>query len=66
MVCSLYTPGIEYVEPDLLSGVTLETLAAAKWGAKVNVYLVSVCIIVTFPPPSLLPFSLLPTGLPVV
>ena len=35
MVCSLYTPGIEYVEPDLLGGVTLDTLPAAKWGAKV-------------------------------
>ena len=36
MVCSLYTPGIEYVEPDLLSGVTLDKVPANKWGARVS------------------------------
>jgi hypothetical protein len=34
MVCSLYTPGIEYVEPTLLSGVTLDCISAVRWGAK--------------------------------
>jgi hypothetical protein len=36
MVCSLYTPGIEYVEPALLSGVTLDCVSASRWGAKVS------------------------------
>ena len=37
MVCSLYTPGIEYVEPTLLSGVTLDCVSASRWGAKVSI-----------------------------
>ena len=36
VVCSLYTPGIEYVEPEQLSGVNLDQLAASKWGTKVS------------------------------
>lgn len=36
MVCSLYTPGIEYVEPALLSGVTLDCVSASRWGSKVS------------------------------
>ncbi len=34
VVCGLYTPGIEYAEPNLLSGVTLDRLIASRWGAK--------------------------------
>lgn len=34
MVCSLYTPGVEYVEPDILSGVSLDQVPASKWGAR--------------------------------
>lgn len=34
MVCSLYTPGIEYVEPRVLGGITLDHLPTAKWGSK--------------------------------
>ncbi len=33
-MCGLYTPGIEYVEPTLLSGVTLDRISAGRWGAK--------------------------------
>ncbi|KAL5476167.1 hypothetical protein EMCRGX_G026081 [Ephydatia muelleri] len=35
MVCCLYTPGVEYVSPTLLSGITLDRLPRSKWGAKV-------------------------------
>ena len=34
MVCSLYTPGIEYVEPSMLGGITLDHLPTTKWGSK--------------------------------
>lgn len=34
MVCMLYTPNIEYMEPTLLSGVTLDQLPASRWGSK--------------------------------
>ena len=34
MVCMLYTPNIEYMEPSLLSGVTLDQLTASRWGSK--------------------------------
>lgn len=33
-VCMLYTPNIEYMEPSLLSGVTLDQLTASRWGSK--------------------------------
>lgn len=36
MVCSLYVPGVEYVEPDILSGVSLDQVPANKWGARVS------------------------------
>ena len=36
MTCGLYTPGIEYVEPARLSGVTLDQISATRWGAKVG------------------------------
>ena len=35
MVCVLYTPSIEYVEPGQLCGVTLDQLPASRWGSKV-------------------------------
>lgn len=35
MVCCLYTPGVEYVNPTLLCGITLDRLPRSKWGAKV-------------------------------
>lgn len=35
VVCSLYTPNIEYVEPSQLSGVTLDQFPASRWGSKV-------------------------------
>ena len=34
MVCALYTPSIEYVEPQQLFGVTLDQMPAARWGNK--------------------------------
>ncbi len=30
----MYTPGIEYVEPTELSGITLDHLSAGRWGAR--------------------------------
>ena len=36
MVCSLYIPGVEYVEPEILSGVSLDQVPANKWGARVS------------------------------
>jgi hypothetical protein len=30
----LYTPNVEYMEPTLLSGVTLDQLPASRWGNK--------------------------------
>ena len=35
VVCMLYTANIEYIEPTLLSGVTLDQLPAVRWGSKV-------------------------------
>ncbi len=35
VVCILYTPNIEYVEPNRLSGVTLDQLSTSRWGNKV-------------------------------
>lgn len=34
VVCMLYTPNVEYMEPGLLSGVTLDQLPASRWGSK--------------------------------
>lgn len=34
VVCMLYTPNIEYMEPNLLSGVTLDQFPSTRWGSK--------------------------------
>ncbi len=34
VVCMLYTPNIEYMEPSLLSGVTLDQFPPTRWGSK--------------------------------
>ena len=35
MVCALYTPCIEYIQPEQLCGMTLDQLPASRWGSKV-------------------------------
>lgn len=34
VVCMLYTPNMEYMEPSLLSGVTLDQFPSSRWGSK--------------------------------
>lgn len=38
VVCCLYINEIEYIEPAILSGVTMDAIPSNKWGAKVCQY----------------------------
>lgn len=35
-ICCLYVPGVEYVEPQMLSGVNLDQIPSSRWGLKVR------------------------------
>ena len=43
LACALYTPGVAFINPDKLEGVTLSEIPPARWGAKVIIIAFFVC-----------------------